>query len=288
MDEVDRLVIGFVPHREGERDARVRSLTRALQERTGVYVVERAVTSYDELSEGMILGRIHVAWLPPLVFSKLERDRVAVGVATRVEGAAGYWSALVTRSSSPIDTLDAARGARVAWVDRLSSSGYVIARLGLLARDFDPRSAFAHEIFTGSHAESLRALLEGRADVAATFVHVDGAGRVIHGPWREMGRRDDEFRVLESLGQIPPDVLAVRTSVPEAMRDVFMHSMLELAADAELGPVVASIFGTRRFTRGTTASYAALCSLIDRVSGARLDEFGGSAYVSTAPPPSDR
>lgn len=284
MTDTDRLVLGLVPSdRLRARDPRTRVFTRALGERAGVYVVERNVSSYDDLEREITLAHIDVAWLPPIVFARLERDFVVVALASRARARQAYSAVLLSARGSGRTTLEHLRGARVAWVDPLSASGYVVPRLGLIGRGIDPRSTFAQEFFAGSHAEAMRAVLEGRADVAATFGHLDDRGHLTRGAWSEIGASVDDVHVVGVLGEVPPDLIAARTSVPEDVRDALSRAIFAMAADPVQGDVVEGVFGGREFERGTSSSYRALRDLLERASDAGL---GGAsdAYVSTAPP----
>jgi ABC-type phosphate/phosphonate transport system substrate-binding protein len=281
---MDRLVLGLVPSdRLRARDPRTRAFTRALGDRAGVLIVERNVSTYDELEHEMTLGRIDVAWLPPIVFARLERAAVAVALATPARMSQAYCSVLVAARGSRVVGLGDLERRRVAWVDPLSASGYVVARLGLSAAGIDPRTVIAHETSAAAHAEAMRAVLEGRADVAATFAHLDAAGRIVRGAWSELGASNEEVQVVAILGEVPPDLVATHAAVPEALAQALASALLAMADDAPQGPMLDGIFGGRRFERGTTASYHALRDLIERASNAGI---GGAsaAYVSTAPP----
>ncbi len=290
MHPSERFVLGLVPSaRLRERDPRIRAFVRGLGERTGLYVVERSVSTYDELEREMTLAHIHIAWLPPLLFARLERDAVAVALATRVEERDTYASVLVVKADSPIASLAQLAGSRIAWVDPLSAAGYVVPGLGLLARGLDLRTTFAHEFFAGSHAEALRALLEDRADVTATFAHFDGSGapdastRPARGPWTELGVSPAALRILAVLGEIPLDLVAARASVPEEVRQTLALALVEMSVDAELVPTVDAVFGCQMLAQGASASYEALRDLLARASDPKLG-WRSESFASTAPP----
>jgi ABC-type phosphate/phosphonate transport system substrate-binding protein len=242
------------------------------------------VATYDELEQAMIGGRIDLAWLPPLVFARLDERAVAKAVATVDRPGESFWSVLITSRDSIVLGLepDQLRGRRVVWVDPLSASGHLVARLALLARGIDPRTTFSAESFAGSHAEVLRAVLEGRADVGATFARCDSTGQVVHGPWAEAGMTLECIRLLGLLGEVPPDVIAASRQVPEALHDAIGAAMIDLSRDASLGPALQAIFGGTKFIPGTPASYSSLCQLLDRTSGTM------DAYASTTPPEADQ
>lgn len=282
--QVDRLVLGLVPHgRTRERVAHTRLFTRVLGERAGVHIVERNVSSYDELEREITLAHVDIAWVPPMVFARLERNFVVVALATRSRPSNAYTSVLLSARGSGRTTLEHLHGARIAWVDPLSASGYVVPRLGLLAQGIDPHLTFSQEIFTGSHADAVRAVLDGHADVAATYANLDEASHVGHGVWTEIGASYEDFHLVAMLGDIPPDLIAARTSVPEDLRDAILRAFLAMASEPELGDAIEAVFGGRQFERGMSSSYRALRDLLARASDAGL---GGAsdAYISTAPP----
>lgn len=278
---VERIVLGLVPtDRLRARDARTRRFVHAMQDRLGVHVVERNVDTYDELEQAMTAGRIDLAWLPPLVFARLDQRSVASAVATVVRPGDAFWSVLVTSPRSGITRLvpEQLRGRRIAWVDRLSASGHIVARLGLTALGIDPRETFAAESFVGSHIEALQAALDGRADVAATFARCASRGGIVHGPWTEAGIPASEVVVLGLLGEVPPDLIAASNRLPAETRAAIETALMDVARDDALAASLQAIFGGTKFLPGTPASYATLCQLLDR-SSSTLD-----ALASTNPP----
>jgi ABC-type phosphate/phosphonate transport system substrate-binding protein len=104
-----------------------------------------------------------------------------------VEGCApGYYrSALVVRADDPRGAILAWRGARLAYNDALSQSGWAAPQGFAALHGF----RFADTLATGSHRESARAVAEGRAGIAA----IDAV------TWRLIRRWDgfaDTLRVL--------------------------------------------------------------------------------------------
>ncbi len=85
-----------------------------------------------------------------------------------VEGTEGanYRSAIVVRAADPARSLSDLRGRRAAYNSRQSQSGYNSLREAASELATAGRF-FAGLVETGSHASSLRSVIEGRADVAA-------------------------------------------------------------------------------------------------------------------------
>ncbi|HEY3597229.1 MAG TPA: PhnD/SsuA/transferrin family substrate-binding protein [Paraburkholderia sp.] len=79
---------------------------------------------------------------------------------------ADYSSVLVTRADAPFDTLERCRGARAAFNQNDSNSGFNAFRHAV-APLAHRGTFFGATLCTGSHAGSLQAIAENRADVAA-------------------------------------------------------------------------------------------------------------------------
>ena len=102
-------------------------------------------------------------------------------------------------------------GARAAWVDRQSVSGYLLIRAHLRSLGIMPERAFTSDRFFGSHEAVVRAVVDGSADVGATFIHLDERPgrrepRILRAGWG-----DAKVRVIAHAGPIPSDVVAAST-----------------------------------------------------------------------------
>lgn len=188
----------------GPTQGRLELLCDALSVALERTVVPHAVRSYSDLLAGLHWGEIHFAWLPPMIALRaIARGSAKLLVTPERSGTSWYWTALFTREDSPIQSPDMLQGASVAWVDHMSSAGYLVIRASLRAQGIDLASAFAREAFVGTHDAVARAVLDKKVDVGATFAHFDDSGRVRMAGW---GRAP--VRVLKYAGPIPSDVLA--------------------------------------------------------------------------------
>lgn len=244
-----------------------------LSKKMGVRVTSRAALSYQELAEMMRAGGADVAWLPPIVYAKLEREKVATALVSHERAAiARYESVLVVRRKSPIRELEDLRDTRVGWVDRWSAAGYVLPRIALFARGIDPRGLFAEEKFYGSHDSAVRALLAEQADAVATHARADDQGKFSFGGWSDVEGAEQLVRVLVAFGSIPADVTAAHVDLDEETKSKIRVALTEASADPEIAKLVASIFGIERFTADDYPDYEGLrralesafaCGLID-------------------------
>jgi len=155
-----------------------------------------------------------------------------VPLDARAEGKPVYFADVVVRRDSNVKTFDDLRGARWAYNDRNSRSGWfsMIERAG--SPDF-----FGSLLHAGSHLQSLDAVASGRADAAAVDSNV-----------LALNRRDD-LRVIESWGPFAIQPAIIRSAIPEERKREVAATLLSIGRD-ELGT-----FGFSGFTPVSDAAY---------------------------------
>jgi phosphate/phosphite/phosphonate ABC transporter binding protein len=264
----DVLVFGYAAH--GASTAmreRVAQFSLALGTMAKAELAVYEAESYEDLARAMVTGEVDFAWLPPLAFVALERRNMVVPLASahRGGGTAFYSAIIVARDSDLVAPEDLA-GARAAWVDRYSASGYVVPRVGLAAVGIDPRVAFSEERFWHSHEAVVRAVVAGRADFGATYTGVDAMEQITRGSWMDVQGADDAIRVLVRFGAIPGDVVAARSQLAEPKRQALSRALLSLSREPAHRLLLGDAFGVDEFGRWVSAGYDALRRLAEDAS----------------------
>src|SRR5262249_35694649 len=137
-------------------------------------------------------------------------------------GVSSYFTALFVLERSTLQRAEDMSGVRVAWVDRQSVSGYLLIRASLRAQGIDLARAFGDTRFLGSQDAFVQAVLDGNADVGATFIYIDAhRGTPMRAGWGAA-----KVRVLSQAGPIPADVLAVGARVPTAITETVRKLLL--------------------------------------------------------------
>jgi ABC-type phosphate/phosphonate transport system substrate-binding protein len=145
---------------------------------------------------------------------------------------AGYYSALFTRSNTPLQTVEDLNGTTVAWVSEESASGYFVPRWHLRSMGVDLGKAFGHEKFHGTHEAVTRAVLNEEADVGATHVGLDPVtGKLAAAPW--LGIPEASARVLLLVGPIPGDVFSISQRVDVATKRRLVAAFVAMKGDAD-------------------------------------------------------
>ena len=235
--------------------------------------------SYEDLARAIVVGEVDVAWVPPLAFIALERrGTVSALVSAQRGGDTAFYSAIIVARDSAFQGPEDLAGARAAWVDRYSASGYVVPRVGLAAVGVDPRVAFAEERFWHSHEAVVRAVVAGRADFGATYAGVGAGGQITRGSWMDVPGADDAVRVLVRFGAIPGDVVAARTALPEAKREVLTQALLTISRQPEQCLVLHDAFGIDELRPFSTAGYDSLRRLAEEASKRGLLQGDAADY----------
>jgi phosphate/phosphite/phosphonate ABC transporter binding protein len=283
--QTDRLVFGLVPAEDvGAHDAGLTALVRWLGDRAKLHLVRRQVESYDALGRQVREGAVNVAWLPPILFVRLERDGIVVPLVANERRDAGYVATMLVRADSPVRTVQELHGKRMAWVDPFSTTGYIVPRLELAARGLDPRTLFEAETFHRSHVATVRAMTSRAADAAATYGRLDEYGAVCRGGWTDLGLPMEDVRILLASGPLPPDLIAVRADVRLDAQAKLADAFVALANDEEMRPIVKRILGVDTFASSVRASYDGLRGTFDAAASSGMIE-AATVYMSTDPPP---
>jgi phosphate/phosphite/phosphonate ABC transporter binding protein len=220
-----------------------------------VELTARAFDTYDELTQAVFRGDVVMAWLPPIPFLALA-DKRTIAVLASVRKAP-YRSAIIVKANSPLRGPGGLVGARAAWVDRHSASGFVLPRVKLARMGIDPGTAFAAEKFHGSHDAVVSAVVSGEADFGATWARATPP-RNISGPWSRTAALEGAVRVLSVSGAVPPDVIAARSDFAPTARKAIVASLKTIYDEKQSRWLVRDVFGTEAFYRPELEVYGPL------------------------------
>jgi phosphonate transport system substrate-binding protein len=243
-----------------ELEARTRQLQAYLAQALAVPVEMRVPPSYEQLARELLAGKVDAAWAPPFVCARIEAMGVRVLVRGVRQGASTYRAALVCRKDSPV-TLDTLAGTTVAWADRDSVGGYLLAMAFLKERGHDPARTFFKQDFVGSYHGALQAVLEGRADVTSVFAPVPrpgGAGPELTGLPEVWPEHAQAFKVLAFTADAPNDGVAVSMSAAPGLVTELEKAFLAMHQSPPGLGVLGDCFHAERFEAAPRMGYRAL------------------------------
>ncbi len=186
-------------------------LTQAL----GSPVTVVILPSYEALSDALSTGAVDLAWITPLAFVRASQKNGYVQALSKAmrsgDGGLTYRSVFAVKADAPMKTLGDLKGKKVAWVNKLSTSGYLFPRELLRKEGQDPDKFFGSEVFAENHPAACKLVRDGKADVVATFA---AGGSALQADGCADAPPVTDFRVVASTGNLPNEVIAASSDFP--------------------------------------------------------------------------
>ncbi len=257
LSEEGKLTLRPTVRAAGPTRGGLTAFCEALAVALGTKVSPFLCDTYRDLLSELHWGTLGLAWLPPMIALKAVSRGGAVPLVAPVRGgSAWYWTSLYVREDSKLQSLEDLDHARVAWVDPMSSAGYLVIRASLRAEGVDLAKAFGEERFLGAHDAVARAVEQGEVDAGATYTHFDDSGRVRTAGW---GRA--AVRSLKFAGPIPGDVLAASSQLAEDLRAQIVETLAG-PGHTEVKRAATSLFDATGFEAVTRDHLSHLESLL--------------------------
>ncbi len=231
--------------------ARNQPMVDYLAKKLGVPVKIYRVSDYAGLVEAMRADQLEFSRFGPAVYSLGRRvlgDKLQpLFRDVDNNGQEGYFSVVVVRADSPYRSIADLKGKNFAFADPNSTSGYAFPSYYLRRQGFDPQSHFGGSVFSGSHDNSVLALVRGQFDGVATFQVNENSGVVQRLTGRGM-LPAGATRVIWTSPLIPASPFSTRANLPQGLKDEFVAAMMAMKDEAP------EVF--KSFTDGQVSRYA--------------------------------
>lgn len=231
--------------------ARNQPMVDYLAKKLGVPVKIYRVSDYAGLVEAMRADQLEFSRFGPAVYSLGRRvlgDKLQpLFRDVDNNGQEGYFSVVVVRADSPYKSVADLKGKNFAFADPNSTSGYAFPSYYLRKQGFDPQSHFGGSVFSGSHDNSVLALVRGQFDGVATYQVNENSGVVQRLALRGMIPAG-ATRVIWTSPLIPASPFSTRANLPQGLKNEFVAAMMAMKDEAP------EVF--KSFTDGQVSRYA--------------------------------
>jgi phosphonate transport system substrate-binding protein len=228
--EKNPLVWAFVPSGETSKvSAGAQSVADLLHAKTGLFFKTFVATDYVGVIEAMKATppKAQMASLATAAYILAADQKVAQAALVSVRnGSAFYKGMIITRPDTGIKTLADLKGKTFARVDPLSASGWIVPSLMLKAAGLN-LDADIRILDAGSHPAVVTAVYTGQADAGACFVDARTLIQKDHGDVM------DKVIIVQESANIPNDGVQFSPSLPQALRDQIVDSLLAIMATPE-------------------------------------------------------
>ena len=229
---------------EADRLKRLSCLADLVTEKFNVPVELYPASDYAGVMQSLIAGTLEVAGLGPAGYAGIYlQDPNAVEplvTNSNVDDSLGYYSVVVARANSGIETMDDLRGKSLAFADPNSTSGYLYPHFELNEQGYTTEGDdrfFGQVGFSGGHEQGVIAVLNGQYDAAATWISGvgDAAEGYSRGNLRRMvdkGALDmADIKVLWQSTLIANGPTVVRKALPQEVKDAYRDFLIAMKTE---------------------------------------------------------
>ncbi|MFT7359387.1 phosphate/phosphite/phosphonate ABC transporter substrate-binding protein [Parasphingorhabdus sp.] len=230
----------------------------------------KVAQSYGAVVDAMCSGTADIAFVGPVTYLQAKERNCAELLAVAVEdGQSIYYAGLFARNDSTIQTLTDVRGKSVAFGDVNSTSSFIIPITMLMEASIDPVKDLGALRLTGTHANSLAALIEGRVDVAA--LSFDSYEKAVRSGIP--GARD--LRVVARSEAIPYPPLVMSSRLPDDLKQELRQAFKNVEKSPDIQPEMIRGYGGAQVDGYDTQFSSELFDSVARKMTRLSDELKG-------------
>lgn len=231
-EQFPELEMGIITsENEADRLARYEPIVAYFEEALGVPVTIRNATDYAGVIEALNAETIQIARLGPASYAQawivMNGSVTPLVGEVALDGTFGYHSVIVVPTDSPFQSIEDLEGQSLAFADPNSTSGfqapsYFLREEGIIADEY-----FSETGFSGSHENSVMAILDGTYDAAATWWRDEERSN-----FRRMAEKDmipeGAVRVIWQSPKLPASPWAVHSDLPEDLQSDVRQALLNM------------------------------------------------------------
>lgn len=166
------LTVVAAPASDHDEGLDLKGLVDYLSARTGIPINLHQCKDYKEAITSLVSGTAQIGWLGPFAYKEAASqdagiEAFAVGVP-RGKKTPNYHSLFIVRQESEINLLVDVRHSSIALGDDYSASGFEVPKreLAEVGIPIETEANFKEIVRVDNHDEAIRAMIEGRVDVA--------------------------------------------------------------------------------------------------------------------------
>lgn len=223
------IIMSFVPSQDSQEVlAGAEAIGERIAEITGYTIETNVATEYAGVITAMCNGEAHVGALNTFSYVLASGQECADVALSSVRFGTNYYSAqLITRADSGITSIEDLAGKTFCRPDPLSTSGWIIPSLALIAAGIDPEADLAEIVDAGGHDAVVTAVYNGDCDAGSTFV--DARSNVED----ELPDVKEQVVVIVESPPIPNDTISYIPDMPEEVKETLTAAFIEMTENEE-------------------------------------------------------
>lgn len=190
-------------------------------------------------------------------------------------GQSTYSGMIVTKKDGPVKKIEDLAGKKVAFVDPMSTSGYILPLKMLKDKHVEPKET----VFALKHDNVISMVYQGQVDAGAAFFSppsknekgedvVEDARRLVKAQYPDI---ESKVTIIGMSDQIPNDPFIFRKDMPEEMKTKIVDAMMKFMETPEGKEAFKAIYGVTGLKLATDADYNALRDTLKTVGKSAED-----------------
>lgn len=229
-----------------------------LTEATGISVVADMAETYDNFIEAFKEENADIAYMGGRMYVNLKKEFDIIPlVSPEVRGQTPYRSYIVVKEDSGINTVQDLKGKSFSFVNKQSTSGYLIPRLMMLEAGIENIDKFfSHVEYTQDHLSCLIAVYNGYTDGAALSEFVYKS---------EEAEKYKGIKIIMESEKIPPVCIAVRKDLNPEYIEKIKKAFLDLGKTPETKEVL-TVIKVDKFVEAKDSDYDPIRKAMEKLS----------------------
>lgn len=249
------ITIGFLPGGDEEvvKKGSV-EIAKALQAELNIPVNVFLSKNYTGLIDAMKNKKVDFAFFTAMSYVFAEKSAGAKVLLKKVWNGPFYYSTILTKKSSGIGSLPKLSGKKFAFVDEKSTSGYLYPQVQFKKS----KIVFKETQFSGSHAQSVAWLDEGKVDAIAVFADDKKGGDNAYFKYSKTPNPHKQVATLWVSEPIPNDPFCVRQDFYDQypkLTHSLMFALIDVVDKLKNVKDVDAVLGAQGFVPATQRQY---------------------------------
>lgn len=216
---------------EADRITRYKPFVAYMEKTLRVALKMHQATDYAGTIEALKARKLEFARFGPAAYAQawlVTAGKVEpLVVEMDSEGLTGYHAVIAVKTDTPYQSLDDLKGKTLAYADPNSTSGHIAPAYFLRESGVEPEAFFGRTGFSGSHENSILAMLNGTYDAAATWWTNEERNNVARMEGKHMIPKG-QVRFIWKSPKLPASPWAVHTDLPAPLRAEIKAALVAL------------------------------------------------------------
>lgn len=257
--DIEPLYMGYIPG--GTMSfmiERWEKMADYLSGKTGIPVEAKSVKSYKDFVKDFKAGEIDIGYFGGVMYVKLNEEMGLIPLVTPVEkGKTSYKGYIIVKEDSGISTLEDLKGKSFSFVNKHSTSGYLMPRLMMLEEGIENTEKYFSKVeYTEDHLSCLISVYNGYSDGGAISEFVFDT---------EEASKYEGIKVIMETEEVPSICIAVRKDMKPEYIEKLKNAFLEIGKTPETKELM-ELFETQGYLEAKDSDYDMIKKAMDKIS----------------------